>query len=138
MTPVHEQETHHDVFGPFIVVETVIEDDECARINGGAFISFDFLFHLFEDGFLAFEDVFNNCGVVSVVNEELGNVSGEEAVSGLSSRDHGADGDVLVVEHEVLHKETFTGVTAADEHDDGALVFIRPKADGTHVKFREF
>ena len=138
MTPVHEQETHHDVFGPFIVVETVIEHDKCARVNGGAFISFDFFFHLFEHCFLAFEDVFNNCGVVSVVNEELGDVSGEEAVSGLCSGDDGADGNVLMVEHEVLHKETFTGVTAADEDNDGALVFIWPKTDRAHVKFREF
>ena len=138
MTPVHEQETHHDVFGPFIVVETVIEDDECARINGGAFISFDFLFHLFEDGFLAFEDVFNDGGVVSVVDEELWDVGGEEAVAGFGAGDDGADGDVLVVEHEVLDEETFAGVTAADEDDDGALVFVVPKADGAHVKFGEF
>jgi hypothetical protein len=44
----------------------------------------------------------------------------------------------LVVEHEVLDEETFAGVTAADEDDDGALVFVGPKADGAHVKFGEF
>ena len=59
----------------------------------------------------------------------------EEAVSGLRARDDGADGDVLVVEHEVLNEETFTGVTTADEDDDGALVFIGPKTDGAHIKF---
>ena len=138
MTPVHEEEAHHNIFGPFVVVETVIEDDKCARVNGGAFIRFDFLFHLFENGFLAFEDVFNDCGVVSVMDEEFGDMSGEEAVSRLSSGDDGADGDVLVMEHEVLHKETFAGVTATDEDNNGALVFIGPKADGAHVKFREF
>jgi len=138
MTPVHEEEAHHNILGPFVVVEAVIEHDKGARVNGGAFISFDFLFHLFEHGFLAFEDVFDDGGIISVVNEEFGDVSGEEAVSRLSSGDDGADGDVLVVEHEVLHKETFAGVTAADEDNNGALVFIGPKADGAHVKFREF
>ena len=71
MSPVHEEEAHHNILGPFVVVETVIEDDECARVNGGAFIRFDFLFHLFEHGFLALEDVFNDCGVISVVDEEF-------------------------------------------------------------------
>lgn len=72
------------------------------------------------------------------MDEELGDVGGEEAVAGFGAGDDGADGDVLVVEHEVLDEETFAGVTAADEDDDGALVFIRPKADGAHVKFGEF
>jgi hypothetical protein len=62
----------------------------------------------------------------------------EEAVAGLGAGDDGADGDVLVVEHEVLDEETFAGVTAADEDDNGALVFIGPKADGAHVKLGEF
>ena len=138
MTPVHKEEPHHDVFGPFVVVETVIQDDKGAGVDGGALVRFHFFFHLLEDGFLALEDVFDDGGVVSVVNKELGDVGGEEAVAGLGSGDDGADGDVLVVEHEVLHEETFTGVTAADEHDDGALVFIRPKADGAHIEFGEF
>jgi len=93
---------------------------------------------LFEDGFLAFEDVFDDGGVVSVVDEELWDVGGEEAVAGFGARDDGADGDVLVVEHEILDEKTFAGVTAADEHDNGAFVFIGPKADGAHVKFGEF
>jgi len=89
---------------------------------------------LFEDGLLALEDVFNDGGVVSVVDEELWDVGGEEAVAGLCAGNDGADGDVLVVEHEVLDEETFTGVTAADEDDNGPLVFIGPKADGAHIK----
>jgi len=93
---------------------------------------------LFEDGLLAFEDVFNDGGVVGVVDEELWDVGCEEAVAGFGAGDDGADGDVLVVEHEVLDEETFAGVTAADEDDDGALVFVGPKADGAHVKFGEF
>ena len=138
MTPVHKKKPHHDVLGPFVVVEAVVEDDKGAGVDGGALVRFHFLFHLLEDGLLALEDVFDDCGVVSVVNEELGDVGGEEAVAGLGSGDDGADGDVLVVEHEVLHEETFTGVTAADEDDDGALVFVGPKADGAHIKFGEF
>jgi len=137
MTPVHKKKAHHDVLGPFVVIQTVVQNDKGAGVDGGAFIRFHFFFHLLEDGLLALEDVFDDGGVVSVVNEELGDVGGEEAVAGLGSRDDGADGDVLVVEHEVLHEETFTGVTAADEHDDGALVFIWPKADGAHIKFGE-
>jgi len=93
---------------------------------------------LFEDGLLALEDVFYNGGVVSVVDEEFGDVGGEEAVAGFGAGDDGADGDVLVVKHEVLDEETFAGVTAADEDDDGALVFVGPKADGAHVKLGEF
>ena len=93
---------------------------------------------MFEDRLLAFEDVFDDGGVVGVVDEELGDVGCEEAVAGFGAGDDGADGDVLVVEHEVLDEETFSGVTAADEDDDGALVFIGPKADGAHVKFGEF
>ena len=138
MTSVHEEEAHHDVLGPFVVVEAVVQDDEGARVNGGAFIRFNLFFHLFEDGLLAFEDVFNDGGVVGVVDEELWDVGGEEAVAGLCAGDDGADGDVLVVEHEVLDEETFAGVTAADEDDNGALVFIGPKADGAHIKFGEF
>ena len=138
MTPVHKKEAHHDVLGPFVVIQTVVQDDEGAGVNGGALVAFNFLFHLFEDGLLAFEDVFDDGGVVSVVDEELGDVGGEEAVAGFGAGDDGADGDVLVVEHEVLDEETFAGVTAADEDDDGALVFVGPKADGAHVKFGEF
>ena len=138
MTSVHEEEAHHDVLGPFVVIQTVVQDDEGAGVNGGSFVRFNLLFHLFEDGFLAFEDVFNDGGVISVVDEEFRDVGCEEAVSGFGTGDDGADGDVLVVEHEVLDEETFAGVTAADEHDDGALVFIGPKADGAHIKFGEF
>ena len=138
MTPIHEEEPHHDVLGPFVVIQTVIQDDKGAGVNGGAFIRFNLLFHLLEDGLLALEDVFYNGGVVGVVDEELGDVGCEEAVAGFGAGDDGADGDVLVVEHEVLDEETFAGVTAADEDDDGALVFVRPKADGAHVKFGEF
>ena len=134
MPSVHEEEAHHDILGPFVVVEAVVQDDEGAGVDGGAFIRFNLFFHLFEDCLLAFEDVFDDGGVVCVVDEELGNVCGEEAVSGLCAGDDGADGDVLVVEHEVLDEETFTGVTAADENDDGPLVFIGPKADGAHIK----
>jgi len=137
MTTVHEEEAHHDVLGPFVVVEAVVQDDEGAGVNGGALVGFNLLFHLLEDGLLALEDVFNDGGVVGVVDEELWDVGCEEAVAGLCAGDDGADGDVLVVEHEVLHEETFSGVTAADEHDDGALVFVGPKADGAHVKFGE-
>jgi len=137
MAPVHKEEAHHDVLGPFVVVEAVVQDDEGAGVNGGALVGFNLLFHLLEDGLLALEDVFNDGGVVGVVDEELGDVGGEEAVAGFGAGDDGADGDVLVVEHEVLHEETFAGVTAADEDDDGALVFIGPKADGAHVKFGE-
>jgi hypothetical protein len=72
------------------------------------------------------------------VDEEFWDVGCEEAVAGFGAGDDGADGDVLVVEHEVLDEETFAGVTAADEDDDGALVFVGPKADGAHVKFGEF
>ena len=135
MTSVHEEEAHHDVLGPFVVIQTVIQDDEGAGVNGGAFVRFNLLFHLFEDGFLTFEDVFNDGGVVSVVDEKLWDVGGEEAVAGLCAGDDGADGYVLVVEHEVLDEETFACVTAANEDNNGALVFIRPKADGAHVKF---
>ena len=135
MTPVHKEEAHHNVLGPFVVVEAVVQHNEGAGVNGGAFIRFNLFFHLFEDGLLALEDVFNDCGVISVVDEEFGDVGCEEAVAGLCAGNDGADGDVLVVEHEVLHEETFTGVTAADEDDNGALVFIGPKADGAHVKF---
>ena len=138
MTTVHEEEAHHDVLGPFVVVEAVVQDDEGAGVNGGALVGFNLLFHLLEDGLLALEDVFNDGGVVGVVDEELGDVGGEEAVAGFGAGDDGADGDVLVVEHEVLDEETFAGVTAADEDDDGALVFIGPKTDGAHVKFGEF
>ena len=138
MPPVHEEEPHHDVLGPFVVEEAVVQDDERAGVNGGAFIRFHFFFHLLEDGFLAFEDVFYDGGVVSVMDKEFRDVGGEEAVAGFGAGDDGADGDVLVVEHEVLNEETFAGVTAADEDDDGALVFVGPKADGAHVKFGEF
>jgi hypothetical protein len=138
MTPVHEEEAHHDVLGPFVVIQAVIQHDEGAGVNGGAFIRFNLLFHLLEDGLLALEDVFDDGGIISVVDEEFGDVGGEEAVSGLRARYDGADGDVLVVEHEVLDEETFTRVTAADEDNDGALIFIRPKADGAHVKFGQF
>ena len=138
MTTVHEEEAHHNVLGPFIVVEAVIEDDECAGVDGGAFVGFNLFFHLFEDGLLAFEDVFDDGGVVCIVDEEFGDVGSEEAVAGLCAGDDGADGDVLMVEHEVLDEETFAGVTTADEDDNGALVFIGPKADGAHIKFREF
>ena len=138
VSTVHKKEAHHDVLGPFVVVEAVVQHDEGAGVNGGAFVGFHLFFHLFEDGFLALEDVFDDGGVISVVDEELGDVGGEEAVAGFRAGDDGADGDVLVVEHEVLDEETFAGVTAADEDDDGALVFIRPKADGSHVKFGEF
>ena len=138
MTPVHKKKAHHDVLGPFVVVEAVVQDDKGAGVNVGAFVGFHFFFHLFEDGFLALEDVFYNGGVISVVDEKFGDVGGEEAVAGFGAGDDGADGDVLVVEHEVLDEETFAGVTAADEHDDGALVFIGPKADGAHDKFGEF
>ena len=135
MTTVHEEEAHHNVLGPFVVVEAVVQDDESAGVNGGAFVGFNLLFHLFEDGLLAFENVFDDGGVVSVVDEEFWDVGCEEAVSGFGAGDDGADGDVLVVEHEVLDEETFTGVTTADEDDDGALVFIGPKTDGAHIKF---
>jgi hypothetical protein len=138
MTPVHKKEPHHDVLGPFAVVEAVVQDDEGAGVNGGALVCFNLLFHLLEDGLLALEDVFYNGGVVCVVDEELGDVGCEEAVAGFGAGDDGADGDVLVVEHEVLDEETFAGVAATDEDDDGALVFVRPKADGAHVKFGEF
>ena len=138
MTTVHEEEPHHDVLGPFVVIQAVVQDDEGAGVNGGALVAFNLFFHLFEDGLLAFEDVFDDGGVVSVVDEELWDVGGEEAVAGFGAGDDGADGDVLVVEHEVLDEETFAGVTAANEDDDGALVFIRPKADGAHIKFGEF
>ena len=138
MTPVHKKKAHHDVLGPFVVIEAVVQDDKGAGVNVGAFVGFNFLFHLFEDGFLAFEDVFYDGGVISVVDEEFGDVGCEEAVAGFGAGDDGADGDVLVVEHEVLDEETFAGVTAADEDDDGALVFVGPKADGAHVKFGEF
>ena len=138
MTPVHEEEPHHDVLGPFVVVEAVVQDDEGAGVNGGALVGFNLLFHLFEDGFLALEDVFYDGGIIGVMDEELWDVGCEKAVAGFSTGDDGADGDVLVVEHEVLDEETFAGVTAADEDDDGALVFIVPKADGAHIKFGEF
>lgn len=138
MTTVHEEESHHDILGPFIIVEAVIEDDEGAGVDVGAFVGFNLFFHLFEDGFLAFEDVFDDGGVVCIMDEEFWDVGGEEAVAGFGAGDDGADGDVLVVEHEVLDEETFAGVTAADEDDDGALVFIGPKADGAHIKFGEF
>ena len=138
MSTVHEEEAHHDVLGPFVVIEAVVQDDKGAGVNVGAFVAFNLFFHLFEDGFLAFEDVFNDGGVISVVDEEFGDVGSEEAVAGFGARDDGADGDVLVVEHEVLDEETFAGVTAADEDDDGALVFVGPKADGAHVKLGEF
>lgn len=138
VSTVHEEEAHHDVLGPFVVIQAVIQHDECAGVNGGAFIRFNLLFHLLEDGLLALEDVFDDGGVVCVVDEEFGDVGGEEAVSGLRARYDGADGNVLVVEHEVLDEETFTRVTAADEDNDGALVFIRPKADGAHIKLGEF
>ena len=135
VTPIHKEEAHHNVLGPFVVVETVVQDDEGAGVNGGAFVGFNFLFHLFEDGLLALEDVFDDGGVVSVVDEEFRDVGGEEAVSSFGAGDDGADGDVLVVEHEILDEETFAGVTAADEDDDGSLAFIGSKADGAHVKF---
>ena len=138
MSPVHEEEPHHDVLGPFVVVEAVVQDDEGAGVNGGALVGFNLLFHLFEDGFLALEDVFYDGGIIGVMDEELWDVGCEKAVAGFSTGDDGADGDVLVVEHEVLDEETFAGVTAADEDDDGALVFIVPKADGAHIKFGEF
>ena len=125
-----------------VVIPAIVYKSARERQLFAAFLIFTmcmyFLFHLFENGFLALEDVFDDCGVVSVMDEEFGDMSGEEAVSGLSSGDDGADGDVLVMEHEVLHEETFTGVTATDEDNNGALVFIGPKADGAHVKFREF
>jgi hypothetical protein len=44
----------------------------------------------------------------------------------------------LVVKHQVLNEETFTGITTPDEHDNGALIFIGAKADGLHIEFREF
>ena len=138
MTPVHKKKPHHDVLGPLVIIQAVVQYDEGAGVNGGALIRFYFFFHLFEDGFLAFEDVFNNCGVISVVDEEFWDVGGEEAVAGFGAGDDGADGDVLVVEHEVLDEETFAGVTATDEDNDGALIFIGPKADGAHIKFGEF
>jgi hypothetical protein len=138
MTPVHKEEAHHDVLGPFVVIEAVVQDDEGAGVNGGAFICFHFFFHLFEDGLLAFEDVFDDGGIISVMDKEFRDVGGEETVAGFGAGDDGADGDVLMVEHEVLDEETLAGVTAADEDDDGPLVFVGPKADGAHVKFREF
>ena len=53
MTPVHKKKSHHDVLGPFVVVETVVQHDKGAGVNGGSFIRFHFFFHLLEDGFLA-------------------------------------------------------------------------------------
>lgn len=138
MTPVHEEEPHHDVLGPFVVIQAVVQYDEGAGVNGGALIRFYFFFHLFEDGFLAFEDVFYDGGVVSVMDKEFRDVGREETVAGFGAGDDGADWDVLMVKHEVLDEETLAGVTAADEDDDGPLVFVGPKADGAHVKFREF
>jgi len=138
VSTVHEEETHHDVLGPFVIIQAIVQHDKGAGVNGGAFVRFNFFFHLLEDGLLALEDVFDDGGVISVVDEEFGDVGCEEAVAGLGAGDDGADGDVLVMEHEVLDEETFAGVTAANEHDDGALVFIGPKTDGPHVKFGEF
>ena len=64
-------------------------------------------------------------------------MGGEKAVAGLRSGDDGSDGNILVMKHQVLDEETFTGITASDENDNGALIFIGAKADGLHIEFRE-
>jgi len=99
VTPVHEQQAHHDVFGPLVVVQAVVQYDEGARVNGRLLVRVNFLFHLFQHGFLTFEDVFDNCGIVLVVDEEFRHVFAEKVVPGFCAGNDGADGDVLVVVH---------------------------------------
>ncbi len=62
----------------------------------------------------------------------------EKTVAGLRTGDDGSNWNILVMKHQVLNEETFTGITTPDEHDNGALIFIGAKADGLHIEFREF
>jgi hypothetical protein len=62
----------------------------------------------------------------------------EETVSCFCAGDDCPNGDILVVKHQVLNEETFTGITASNENDDWALVFIRAKTDSLHLELREF
>lgn len=131
---VHEEEAHDFVAGPRRVVEAVVEDDKGAWIDGGAVVLFGFSVHLFEGGFLAQEDVFDDGGVVLVVDEQARDHASVEAVAFFCAGNDGADGNVSLVKQKVAHEERFAGVSLADHDNDGAFGFVASELDVAHVK----
>ena len=125
MTSIHEEHAHHFVPSPGLVEETVVHDDESAWIDGAAPECLHFLFDLFEHRFLSTEDVFDQDGVVFLVDEKFRHQTRVESVAGLCSRDDGADGYVLVVEEEVPHEIGLSRISSADQNDHGTLAFVR-------------
>ena len=72
------------------------------------------------------------------MDEQFWDMCCEETVACFCSGDDCSNGDILVVKHQVLNEETFTGITASNENDDWAFVFIWAKTDGLHLELREF
>ena len=138
MTPVHEEETHHHVLRPFVIIQTVIQHNKCTRINGRFFIHIMFLLHLLQHCFLTFENIFDNRGIIRIMNEEFGHMCSEETVAGLRPGDDCSNGNILMMKHQVLHEETFTGITTSNKNDNGSFVFIWTKTDSFHIEFGKF
>jgi hypothetical protein len=46
MTSVHEEEAHHHVLRPFVIIQAIIQYDERPRVNGRLLIHILFFFDL--------------------------------------------------------------------------------------------
>ena len=138
MTTVHEEEAHHHVLRPFVIIQTVIQNHKCTRINRRFFIHIMFLLHLLQHCFLTFENIFDNRGIIRIMNEEFGHMCSKETVAGLCSGDDCSNRNILMMKHEILHEKTFTGITTPNENDNWTLIFIRSKTDRLHIEFGKF
>ena len=97
MSTVHKEPAHELIFAPFVVVQAIIHNQESAWVKGSSAIVFNFLFVLFDDLGLAFDNGFNDKGIVFFVNETFRNHGAIETIGAFGTTDDGADAQILVI-----------------------------------------
>ncbi len=135
---VHEQQAHQFVARPAAVVQTVVQDDEGAWIDGGAPECHFFLLHLLQHHLLALQHVFDDGGVVLVVDEQRWHQLSVEPVAFFRAGDYGAGRYVALVVQDVSDQIRLAGVSLANQHDHGTLGLIAAKANLAHIELFQF
>ena len=128
---VHEQIPDIPVTNPCLVIQTVIQNQEVARVDDGRASLGEVLGNLLGDELLALEHIRDNHRIVFLVDEHLGHEFAVELIRALRAGNHRSAGERLVMPKEVLDQERLAGFALTNQDDD--LVVL----DFAHVEFLE-
>ena len=131
VAPVHEEIAHIAVANPGGVEQTVVQNQEVARIYGGGALIIEILRDLLSNELLALENIGDDQRSILLVDEHRGNDLAVELIGALRTGYHRSARKTLVMPQQVLDEEGLAGFALSDEHYHLVVFDLR------HIEFPE-